>query len=161
MFPLWCTMSLGCHFPRWCTFSLVPSSSPISICVFLFTIFLHFRSPYHLLRSCHLPPTRESSPAPRCFARALPLWDKTRSFWDIKNSLSHERTDERVAHYLRLDSCLLQTTVQRWLGFPRSRLRQTLKRNWVTSRKRIPKKRERSSWTFLIRKTAKRGGDNS
>ena len=39
------------------------------------------------------------------------------SFWDIKNSLSHERrseqTDERVAQYLRLDSCLFQTTVHR------------------------------------------------
>ena len=59
----------------------------------------------------------------------IPLWDKTRSFWDINNSLSHERgsersewavrvnerTDERVAQYLRLDSCLFQTTVQRQL----------------------------------------------
>ena len=55
-----------------------------------------------------------------------PLWDKTRSFWDIKNSLSHERgsersewavranelTDEWVAQYLRLYSCLIQTTVR-------------------------------------------------
>ena len=78
------------------------------------------------------------------------LWDKTRSFWDIKNSLSHERgseqseqaservsavegkaskasspekanewavranerTDELVTQYLRLDSCLFQTTVR-------------------------------------------------
>ena len=34
----------------------------------------------------------------------IALWDKTRSFEDIKNSLSHERgserTDERVAQYL-------------------------------------------------------------
>ena len=77
------------------------------------------------------------------------LWDKTRSFWDIKNSLSHERgsersewaservsaaegaseasspeqanewavraneqTDERVAQYLLLFSCLFHTTVR-------------------------------------------------
>ena len=62
---------------------------------------------------------------------SVALWDKTRSFWDIKNSLSHERgserseranewavrankrTDERVAQYLRLDSWLIQTTVRR------------------------------------------------
>ena len=25
----------------------------------------------------------------------IPLWDKTRSFWDIKNSLSHERGSEQ------------------------------------------------------------------
>ena len=78
------------------------------------------------------------------------LWNKTRSFWDINNSISHERgseqserasegvsaaegtskasspeqanewvvraneqTDERMAQYLCLGSCLFQTTVGR------------------------------------------------
>ena len=63
--------------------------------------------------------------------RGDPLWDKTMSFWDIKNSLSHEqgseksewaservsgaskRTDERVTQYLHLFSWLIQTTVRR------------------------------------------------
>ena len=61
---------------------------------------------------------------------AGPIWDKTWSFWDIKKSLFHERgneqserankwavrankwMDERVAQYLRLDSCLFQTIVR-------------------------------------------------
>ena len=64
------------------------------------------------------------------------LWCKTRSFWNIKNSLSHERgskrsewavranerTDERVAQYLRLYSYLFQTTVERRLANRRWRM---------------------------------------
>ena len=65
-----------------------------------------------------------------------PLWDKTRSFWDIKNSLSHEwavraneRTDERVAQYLRLDSCLFQTTVESFIFSHYSHSHKSKKRN--------------------------------
>ena len=47
----------------------------------------------------------------RVFISAGALWDKTRSFWDIKNSLSHERTDERVAQYFSLYSWLFSTIV--------------------------------------------------
>ena len=91
-----------------------------------------------------------SSPSTSISSSTIALWDKTRSFWDIKNSLSHEwgserseraskrvnaaegtskassteqanewvvraneRTDERVGPYLRLYSCLFQTTVRR------------------------------------------------
>ena len=86
----------------------------------------------------------------QAFQFYLAVRDKNRSFWDIENSLSHERgserseqaqrrarakravrskrtsercprtseqakegTDERVAQYLCLYSCLFQTTVQR------------------------------------------------
>ena len=60
-----------------------------------------FRSLYHSLSNCYPPPIHSSPCTTRPFSLLspvnfdfIPLWDKTRSFWDIKNPLSHERGSE-------------------------------------------------------------------